>query len=187
MKSEKGFTTILALCLILVIALVVKGIQESAMNHAYEAMDFRSEFELQNAADSGIYEAAEKIRENVERQSHRKLVDFDKIKLVHSGTKTTARGEIISVSVWGTRVNIQGYIRNHSDNSKEEINSPAWPKYGYVLLSVAEMDSGHMNGKIFRRAFAYVVDGIGLNDLYKPDTKPVDPKDENVIHFMELP
>ena len=60
--NEKGFATIFGLCLILAIALVVKGIQESEMNHAYETSDFQTEFELQNLADSGIYRAVDEIK-----------------------------------------------------------------------------------------------------------------------------
>ena len=43
---QKGFATIFGLCLVLVIALVVKGIEEAEMNHAYEAMNYQAEFEL---------------------------------------------------------------------------------------------------------------------------------------------
>ena len=57
--TEKGFATILGLCLILVIALIVKGIQEAEMNHAYETTDFQAEFDLQNAADSALVETVD--------------------------------------------------------------------------------------------------------------------------------
>ena len=52
--NEKGFATILGLCLILAIALVVKGIQESEGNHVYATTDFQTEYDLQNAAEVGI-------------------------------------------------------------------------------------------------------------------------------------
>ena len=59
---EKGFATILSLCLILVIALIVKGIQAAETNHAFETANFQTEIELQNAAESSIIAAVEEVK-----------------------------------------------------------------------------------------------------------------------------
>ncbi|MBR2520511.1 MAG: hypothetical protein IKE46_12130 [Selenomonadaceae bacterium] len=185
--NERGFVTVFALCLILVIALIVKGIQESDTNHNYAAADFQTEFDLQNAADGGIYEAAELVRSgqrdlpanNVPVQSIRK--NYQK-ELVNRSTKTE-RGTI-RVTVWGERLKIQGYRRSYPSYKK---NLQGTPKYGYVLFSVAQLDSARTNGKIYRRAFAYVVDGKGMNDLGRNVEEPVAPEDKDVVHFMELP
>ena len=69
MNNERGFVTIFALCLIIVVALVVRGIQESDANRNKEADILLAEFDLQNAADGGIYEAAEKVRVGKVRRS----------------------------------------------------------------------------------------------------------------------
>ena len=61
--NEKGFATILGLCLLLALVLVVKGIQESEGNHAYEMTDFQTECDLQNAAEVGIYKAVKIVRD----------------------------------------------------------------------------------------------------------------------------
>ncbi|MBQ7454584.1 MAG: hypothetical protein IJS69_06015, partial [Selenomonadaceae bacterium] len=60
--NQRGFATIFGLCLILVIALIVKGIQAAEFNHIHETADFQTEIDLQNAADGGIYEAVEEVR-----------------------------------------------------------------------------------------------------------------------------
>ena len=60
--NQKGFATTLGLCLILAIVLVVKGIQESEINHSYETTDFQTEYDLQNAAEIGIHMAAAKVK-----------------------------------------------------------------------------------------------------------------------------
>lgn len=176
---QKGFATIFALCMILVIALVVKGIQESEMNHVYETADFQAEFELQNAADSAIYETAEMIRlDSTTLQSStnpygsRKYGQFN----IFSTTKESAVGSI-KIEVWGERLDnnkkFKTYNKTYSpdklkvlkDNKHKEIL-----KTGYILLSVAEVESKQTGEKIYRRAFAYVLDG-----------------DDKTIHFMTLP
>ncbi len=57
--KQKGFATIFGLCLILILALVVKGIQEAEANHAREVLNFEMEQMLQSAAESGIVEVVE--------------------------------------------------------------------------------------------------------------------------------
>ena len=189
--NERGFVTIFALCLILIIALFVKGIQESDMNHNYEAADLQTEFDLQNEADGGIYEAAEKVRVASENgnellPAHVYLSAAERkkyqIKLVTSSTKT-ARGTI-SVRVWGERLKIQGYRRLYPSYQKTEVSAS---KCGYVLFSVAQLDNDRIGGKIYRRAFAYVVDGKGMTASGKLINDPVAPEDKDVVHFMELP
>ena len=60
--KQKGFVTIFGLCLMLIVALIVKGIQESEANHAREVLNFEMEQALQNAAESGIVEASELVK-----------------------------------------------------------------------------------------------------------------------------
>lgn len=188
--NERGFVTVFALCLILVIALLVKGIQESDTNHNYEAADLQTEFDLQNAADGGIYEAAEKVRVSAENGEELLPTKFahsisrrDYQKQLVSRSIKTARGTI-SIKVWGERLRIQDYKRLYPSYNKKEVGER---KYGYVLFSVAQLDNDRTGGKIYRRAFAYVVDGKGINDSWKKVNETVAPEDKDVVHFMELP
>ena len=65
--NQKGFATIFGLILILAIALVVKGIQESHANYNYETQYLQTEFDLQSVAEVGIYMAAEELKNNPEQ------------------------------------------------------------------------------------------------------------------------
>lgn len=202
MNNERGFVTVFALCLILVVALVVKGIQESDTNHNLSAADLQTEFDLQNAADGGIYEAAEKVR--VATQKGQELLPanggepFRKNYQRQLVTRTiqTNRGAI-TVTVWGERTRIQGFNRLYP-SYKAEVRGDV--KYGYLLFGVAQMNNERIGEKIYRRAFAYVVDGYGVNSLNKPvkpgdeaavtneyETVVVAPEDKDVVHFLELP
>lgn len=184
--NERGFVTVFALCLILVIALFVKGIQESDTNHNYEAADLQTEFDLQNAADGGIYEAAELVRSEqknlpASNSTSPQTRRNNQMQLVNRPIKTK-RGTI-TVTVWGERLKIQGYERLYPSYKKD---SQGAVKYGYVLFSVAQLDSDRIGGKIYRRSFAYVVDGKGIEYYYRLDYdnngyKAVEPKPENEI------
>ena len=172
MMTEKGFATIFGLCLILVIALVVKGIQESEMNHAYETTDFQTEFELKNAADSGIYEAAKLVHAaplevlplnmTYQRNKHQKRLLSETIKSF-SGS--------IKVDVWGERLVMKHFKEIYPSYGQEDLNDN---DEVCVLLSKAELQSARMDGKIYCRAFAY----ISFNE---------DGTIDKTIHFMALP
>ena len=177
--NQKGFATIFGLCLILVIALVVKGIQGAEGNHPYETNDFQVEIDLQNAADSGIYEMAEKIRENpsllplnVEYSQSTETRKKYQVKLL-STTKKTSTGDI-KVEVWVERMTIEPYRVDHTKTGKDKkdkktktVANPLkngdneriyWT--GYTFFSKAEFDSERIGGKLYRRSFAYIVDKI---------------------------
>lgn len=188
MMTERGFVTVFALCLILVFALIVKGIQESETNHNYEAADFQAQFDLQSAADGGIYEAAEKVRsgqkELLPNNFEAARNDYQ-VLLVSRTVKISNRQ--IRVDVWGERLQIQHYERLYPSYKK---SARGGVEYGYALISVAELDSPRF-GKVYRRAFAYVIDGkgcvTGLEGEIVPDEQPVAAKDKDVVHFMTMP
>ena len=192
MNNERGFVTIFALCLIIVVALVVRGIQESDANRNKEADILLAEFDLQNAADGGIYEAAEKVRVGKKdllpasnfppgrKENQRQLVTRS-VKSLH-GT--------ITVKVWGERLRIQRYWREYNPTYKKvpaELDSKnkVIVHYGYVLFSVAQLDNPRF-GKLYRRAVAYVVDGYGKNSNGEivESTEDADPY---TVHFVALP
>lgn len=179
--NQKGFATIFGLCMILVIALVVKGIEQEQMNHAYEATDIQAEVELQNAADSGIYAAVQValaaptiLPTNPGYPNRRKEYQhkFDALKI-----KSEILGTI-TVETWGERMTFHPYKVNYTTNKAAEDKSRLIKdakgktvyKEAYLFFSRASADSNRMSGKIYRRAYAYVLaDG------------------DATIHFMGLP
>ena len=188
MNSERGFVTIFALCLIVVVALVVKGIQETDANRNTAADILLAEFDLQNAADGGIYEAAEKVR--VAADGGQELLPAsnspisrkaNQIQLV-SRSVATAHYGTISVKVWGERLRIQDCNRLYPSYKKV---ADGEVKYGYVLFGVAQLDSPRF-GKMYRRAFAYVLDGYGKNSLNQVIERTA-ADDQYTVHFMALP
>lgn len=191
--NERGFVTVFALCLILVITLIVKGIQEAETNHNYETTILQAEFDLQNAADGGIYEAAELVRSGQKSLPANNVPHYRKQnqpKLLTTSRKTLHG--TISVNVWGERIKIRDCKRQYTpyksvpikgNNNKEIIH------YGYMLFSVAQLDNERF-GKMYRRAFAYVVDGYGTEHYYRLDyshngDKAVEPKPEDMIDGTE--
>lgn len=168
--NEKGFATIFGLCLILVLALTLTGIQASERNHVYETANYQSEFELQNAADGAIYAAADKVLRGevtlpvksypmLNRQQFQ--YKFDTI------TKTSKELGTITVEVWGERVTLD-HLRElyPSYNRKPPKDNPS--EDAYIFFSKAEATSKHTSGQIYRRAFAYVLQN-----------------GDQTIHFME--
>ena len=188
--SQKGFATVFGLILILAVALCAKSIQESEMNYSYAAADYQMEFELQNAAVSGIYEAAEKIREKKEKTgvellppnkfptySNRLQPVLVNRTIEHTDKKH--RLKKIHLTVWGERFDhadqkiIRYKVTQYSPTKKYmEIDR----KSGYILFSVAESSNERMDGKIYRSVFAYVLSEKQADETYK---------DEPTIYFME--
>ena len=169
--NQRGFATIFGLCLILVFALVASGINAAQTNYAYEQADFGAELELQNAADSAIYAAADKVLAgdvilpvndnpyyvgNSRNKFQRKLITATTTS-EHFGTITTeAYGEIINVNHY--KVSYRG--EDGTDASKNNVaNKLGTDANAYVFFSVAQATNPHTNTKIYRRAFAYVVQG----------------------------
>lgn len=182
--TERGFVTVFALCLIIVVALVVKGIQESDTNHNYAAADMQAQFDLQSAADGGIYEAAEKVRSGQKELLPNNFANDRtpfQIQLVEKRYVDSLHGRI-RVDVWGERLRIQHYEREYSPYKKSACGDV---EYGYALISVAELDSPRF-GKVYRRAFAYVVDGYGKNTSNEI-VDQTENADEYTVHFMTLP
>lgn len=190
--NQKGFATIFGLCLILIIALMAKGIQEAEGNHSYETSDFQIEFDLQNAADSGIYEAVKIIYDNpndILKFNTEEITDpssndrkkYQKNVIPKKTIKTSSNGDI-SVEVWAERILMYPYRVNYNkyDSKKQryiaelvDASKPKEQRKAYTLFSKAELDSERIGGKLYRRSFAYVeLDGDG--------------KSGKTIHFMDI-
>lgn len=195
--NEKGFATIFGLCLILVIALVVKGIQEAEGNHSYEMTDFQVEMDLQNAADSGIYKAVEFVHANPDVVPFRESssgsrkdaqYQFDPITIESSSGS-------IKVDVWAERIIIEPYrVDYENKKNKKTVANPLknedkeriyWR--GYTFFSKAEIDSERIGGKLYRRSFAYIVDKIVTKKSLAPlEFEDADEDLKKKIHFMDI-
>lgn len=168
--SQKGFATFFGLILVLAVALCAKSIQESEMNYSYAAADYQMEFELQNAAISGIYIAAENLNDDSQPEPLSWTIEYSDEK---------HRLKKIHVTVWGERLDgddrkiIRYKVTQYSPTKQlTEIDR----KSGYILFSVAESSNERMDGKIYRSAFAYVLLEKQADETYK---------DEPTIYFME--
>ena len=134
---QKGFATIFSLCLVLIVTLIVKGIQEAEMNHAHEVLNFEMEQALQSAAESGIVE------------------------IVETGTFNPAKEFKLNETT------IEINIEVKSDSGKIYIGKNSHD--GVYFMSRASMKSSFFGKKIYRLAYAYVLDN------------------DSTIYFMELP
>lgn len=172
--NQKGFATVLSLCLLLVVALIVKGIAEAETNHAREISNFETEQALQNAAESGIYEAAELI--------NGQILSYGKI---FTTTKTFKRGEQminITVEVLGKQTTITNY-NEYGTNIKYKTYDEAGNQIGtknsvegIYFMSRATIQSGIWDEKIYRRAYAYII-----------TDNEVSAESRGKFYFMELP
>ena len=176
MNSERGSFTLIGICILLVAAILVKGIKESSLNYAYIAENFETETELQNVADSALIEAVDLIRNDypleqagsyIRKNNQHKILD-----------KTVGK---INVTVWyeygkngGGKFHFME--RNYTTQTDKEIGEQN--KCGVILISVASRDSDIMSGKVLARAIGYIFTDGDENILDK-EGKP-----KNYVHFM---
>ena len=166
--NEKGFFTVAALGLLLMITLAIKTVQESETNYSYGAINFQTESELQNAADSGIFEAVEKIQsgsiiipEPVTTYLNRREKQH---KISVNQPEKSDRFKNISVEVYAERGTVEIYRRVYSAEDDytggkgykdENLNSD---KKGIILISVASGEIQTDTIKKYRRSLAYILD-----------------------------
>ena len=197
--NERGFFSVVGLCLLLVITLSIIAIQDTEKNYSYLASDFQEELELQNAAESGLIEAVEKIQSgntvveppnDVERIQNRR---YWQRKIFVNQPDDSDRLKNISVEVYGEQGTISMYYRDYSAEdddtgryldykdmpykkkfvSSDGVSGEKQDWNGIILISVA---SGETNSGIkkFRRSLAYIF----FNDT------DVNEKEKFIIHFM---
>lgn len=166
MNNQQGFFTVIGLCFLLVVSICVKNIQESQTIYSYNAADYQAEQELQNAADSALIEAVERIKLNPEivpkpenYYDQRKNRQYQ----ILTTTKNFDRLENISVEVYGEHGNIHGELAEESDAEIENQD-----KDGVILISVAKANSRIDDKKIYRRslAFFYLEEGTPNKIFY---------------------
>ena len=187
--SQKGFATFFGLILILAVALCAKSIQESETNYSYAAADYQMEFDLQNAAVSGIYIAAEKIRDAEENGvelltpnpnptlGNRPNFQFKLVNRTIEHADEKHRLKKIQVTVWGERLdgNMQYlFLYEVTKYSPRKKIVSRGEKSGYILFSVAESSNERMDGRIYRSAFAYVLSEEDDKKIYFMEPKEKD-------------
>ena len=165
--KQKGFATIFGMCLILVVALIVKGIHEAEANHAREVLNFELEQVLQSAAESGIVEAAEYVRNHPDEfpvyDGWPWTVSKKEISVKNKTLKRENKTFDITVEAWGERGKIYFYKEDKKTKIKKE-------QAGVYLMSRATIKSGIFGEDIHRRAYAYFLEN-----------------NDTIINFMELP
>lgn len=161
--NERGFFSIVGMCLLLVITLSIMAIQGTEKNYSYLASDFQEEFELQSVAERGLIEAAEKIRSgeiivnppnDVEYVQNRK---YWQRKISVSQPASSDRFKNISVEVYGENGNIHSEIGETVSADIEIYLDGGTNKNGIVLISVASGEN-KAGVKKFRRSLAYILE-----------------------------
>ena len=141
--NERGFFTIAALGLLLIVALSIKIIQSSEMNNAVIATNFVIEAELQNAADSALNVAIEKI-------------SFDK----NYSSSTLIFTDNKFSNQMKKNISVQVYVKDSSIHTEAGTyyyeNIPVDKAGCKVFISIASCDSDFFIGKVYRRTFAYI-------------------------------
>lgn len=165
--------------MILVIALIVRSIQDAEANHAREVVNFETEQVLQSAAESAIVEAVEKVRNRTITLPYSQAKKSDKIPI------PVTNPDGITVEVWGERGKIYRYTTdNNNNNNNVLIRFKLYDDDGKEIVNKTHCDGVYFMGtatiddkKIYRRAYAYIIDDAELAAEYKDTT----------IYFMELP
>lgn len=155
--NEKGFFTLIALGLFLVAALMIKLIQTAETDNANISANFMIEAELQNAADSALNEAVEKISADKNYLSST---------LIFSDSKFSEQMK--------KNISVQVYVKDgtiHTEAGTYYDKDIPSDKDGRIFMSVASCDSDFILDKVYRRTFAYV---------YKNDT------DKNIRYMNSL-
>ena len=145
--NQRGFFTIVGLCLLIVAAIFIKGILEFEANYSRGVTNFQAEHELQNAADSALIEAAENLPELAENE----VYNFPTENL------TSQKFKNVTVERHAKNINLKKFIRTYtSANNYTDSDAEQYPRNATVIISVASCDSPFIVGKMYRRAFAYI-------------------------------
>ena len=163
----------MGLCLLLIISLAAMTIKDTEKNFAYDVANFQTELELQNAADSALIEAAEKIRLNPDELTKPTATEnmlarnFWQRKISVSTPANSDRIKNISVEVYGERGKIAQFLRNYAGEEDYNDIDLNLASDGIILISVASGEEKITGAKKFRRALAYILDD-----------------EKNIINFM---
>lgn len=168
--NERGFFTLIGICFLIVASLLVRGLQESAGNYFDITKDFQTEIELQNIADSALFETVQKIKQNRkdiedgfidEKEelvpesipSNHKSNQYPIINRTENGIKIDVIAEYGKLNGKGTIYPIE---RNYPSSNRVVDTFIGEPKKGIILISVASREGKF--GKVYRRSLAYVLE-----------------------------
>ena len=156
MNNERGFFTLIGLCFLLAISICLQGIHGTEANYASGTANFQAETELQNAADGGLIEAAEKVRLNptlVPKPVNYFGLRHERQHQVSVTQKNSKRLGKIEIKVLGERANIHTERGINSDADISAVDAE-----GIILMSVASCSLQSGTKKIYRRSLAYIAD-----------------------------
>ena len=133
--NERGFFTIIGLCLLLIAAISIKGVQEFETNYSRGVTNFQAEHHLQTLAESYLIDNIDSIENLPQRYN---LGNYKGL-------------ENVTVEIYGRHNNI--HIDNGEYTNLENLPQEA---EGNIILSVASCDNPFIVGKMYRRALAYI-------------------------------
>lgn len=160
--NERGFFTLIGICFLIVVAVIVRGVQESEGNYYSIAEDFQTAAELQNIADSALIKAMDMIAPKVEeilpkRVMNERRADYQPEILSETIDENTVVRVRAEYAIDQSNNNI-GTIKRMERKYKfggnfEDVETETTPMKGVVLISVASRDTA--KGKVYRRALGY--------------------------------
>lgn len=147
--NERGFFTIVGLCLLLVAAIFIKGVHEFEANYARGITNFQAEHELQNFADSYLVEASKNLPALEQGKPYR----------IFNATDHSKKFGTVKIEVWAQKQHIKKFIRVYKEGRKyTDHDSGELPQNSTIIVSIASCDSPFIAGKMYRRAFAYILE-----------------------------
>ncbi|MBO4400225.1 MAG: hypothetical protein J5809_00070 [Selenomonadaceae bacterium] len=158
-NNERGFFTIVGLCLLLAVAISIRGVQEFEGNYSVGVSNSLAEHELQNAADSALIKM-------IETGKYEKSIMSDRLGKISINIKTTQsnirrfRREYES----GGKTKDIALNEDNSDdtgkNASEPDDTPEWLKIkADCLISIASCENKKFGGTIYRCSQAYIIKG----------------------------
>lgn len=161
--NERGFFTIIGLCLLIIVAVSIKGVNEFEVNYSRGVTNFQIEHHLQNLAESFLADEFENILANEIYSTSKNFGDYN-------GLKNCA------VQLHAQNMNLKNFIRTYtSGNNYIDTETEDFEENAKIIISVASCDSPFIVGKIYRRALAYTLED-------DPATEDVD--ESETIHFI---
>ncbi len=156
--NQRGFFTIVGLCLLVVSAIFIKGIQEFETNYSRGITNYEAEHHLQNLAESYLIEERNFI-ENIQVKHNLGNISYGDYTLKN-----------VTVEIYGKYGDIHTQNGDYTNFENLPKDAP-----GKIILSVASCDSPFIVGKMYRRALAYILDD---------DETTEDVDESKTIHFM---
>ena len=151
MINERGFFTVVGLCLLLTVAISIMGVQGFETNYSSGAENFWVETELQNIADSALVEAVAKCKDKQWDPGKIELILDEK---VIPSDEERFKDKNFKVQVYAIYYeNFEQVKMNYPSKKKTHISNET----GIICIAVASCEANFMEGEIYRRALAFVL------------------------------